>query len=199
MSLQRRTPQERRERAQRRAERRAEPVTAAEIVRALRARHDRERNGSSRAWAFFEELRLGSGFAGVPGRGEERDDLSHVAQRLDAFALCVWPSSGYRRIAYEVKVSRSDFRAEIARPEKRAPALTIANEFYIVVPEGLVDVSEVPEDCGLMDYRRPLPASVARTGQERTGLRIVRRAMWHRTEEPSWRLVASILRAASRD
>lgn len=61
-----------------------------------------------------------------------------------------WPSKGFRTIAFEVKVSRSDFAREINNPRKRKGAELFANECYFVVPNGLVAIEEVPATWGLM-------------------------------------------------
>jgi hypothetical protein len=71
--------------------------------------------------------------------------------RIDLFAMRAWRSGiGHRRVAYEVKVSRADFRSEIARPEKRALALDLAHTLYFACPDGLIEAAEVPEECGLV-------------------------------------------------
>ena len=49
------------------------------------------------SWIYLEELRAGSGF-GVDS-----------SRRFDAWAIETAPSKGNKRIAMEVKVSRSDF------------------------------------------------------------------------------------------
>ncbi len=49
---------------------------------------------------------------------------------------------------YEIKVSRSDFLQD----PKWKLYLQYCNEFYFVVPRGLIDKSELPEDVGLIYY-----------------------------------------------
>jgi hypothetical protein len=60
---------------------------------------------------------------------------------------------------YEVKISRSDFKADFKKPkhnlitEKKFMIETfykVPNYFYFVVPENLVTIEEVPEYAGLM-------------------------------------------------
>lgn len=55
------------------------------------------------------------------------------------------------RIALEIKVSRSDFLSET--DEKRAPWRRFADKFAYVAPEGMIKPSELPEGCGLLEYR----------------------------------------------
>jgi hypothetical protein len=53
-------------------------------------------------------------------------------------------------LGFEFKISRSDFKHEIKHPEKRLAGMSISRAFYFVTPLGMVDVDEVPEDCGLI-------------------------------------------------
>lgn len=54
--------------------------------------------------------------------------------------------------AYEIKVSRSDFLSDIAKPDKWKAYLEVAEALYYVCPEGLVDKKEVPKECGLIYF-----------------------------------------------
>lgn len=54
---------------------------------------------------------------------------------------------------HEVKVSRSDFLADVAKPAKRAGYAAISERFYYVAPEGLLQPEEMPEDAGLLVAR----------------------------------------------
>ena len=54
--------------------------------------------------------------------------------------------------AYEIKVSRSDFLSDIAKPDKRRAYLEVAEALYYVCPEGLIDKKEVPQECGLIYF-----------------------------------------------
>lgn len=96
-----------------------------------------ERYARSEGWLFFREW--------VPGSWEH----TH-GRRIDAFAFNRWSSRGYARIAFEVKRSRQDFRSEVATPEKRAPALGVATQFFFVCPAGVIEGKEVPEETGLL-------------------------------------------------
>jgi len=79
--------------------------------------------------------------------------LLREALGIDALAIHCWRGRGkvpHERVAYEVKVSRSDVRREIARPYKRAGAMAIADRFYFACPELLILAQEVPAGCGLV-------------------------------------------------
>lgn len=84
-------------------------------------------------WLFWKEFYV----------GEDRT--------IDAFAINCWRSKNFRRVAYEVKVSRADFMNEIKDHTKRQPAIEISNEFYFVTLPGLVAVNEIPDICGLIE------------------------------------------------
>ena len=111
-------------------------MTAKDVLDILETRYQPPR------WSFFRELRLGSGYGGKNNKWE---------RRIDAWALDCYPSSGLKRIAFEVKVSRSDFLAEMRQPEKRLPAMEVSNEFYFVAPVGIIQREELPEHCGLIE------------------------------------------------
>lgn len=182
-----------------------DPITAQEIKRAVRKYLERERNGKSLAWAVFEELRLGSGFQHYPSykHGETFEDTSRIGTTIDVFAICTWPSRNFLRRAYEIKVSRSDLLSELANPDKRAPWFDYVNEFYFVVPTGLCSRTEIEArapECGLVVYGRPPKRQPGNWRQtDRSGLRIVKPALRGDSGPPTWRLLASILRAASKD
>ena len=120
-------------------------------------------------WVFFRELRAGSGY----GKSAE--------QRIDAWAMNCWPSSGFLRISFEVKIYRSDFLKELADPTKRQFAMSVSNEFYFVALPGIVNLSEVPEDCGLIEV-----------SEEKIKVRKV--APFRDTDGLSWRFFASLAR-----
>ena len=121
-------------------------------------------------WAFFGELRLGTGYA----------DISE--KRIDAFVLNLWPSKNYRSISFEIKISRGDFKKEVKDPMKRYPGMMISNEFYFVTPPSLISVDELPEYCGLMEVN------------EESKLVTVRRAVYRPKMNPTWNFISSICR-----
>jgi hypothetical protein len=66
--------------------------------------------------------------------------------RLDGWAMNKsWANACVT--GYEIKVSRSDF----LRDDKWHEYLEFCNELYFVTPKGLIDPSEVPAECGLME------------------------------------------------
>lgn len=139
------------------------------ILKALRRRHP------EKEWAFFEELRAGTGY-------KEVTKGINPQQRFDAWAINLYPSKKFLRIAYEIKVSRSDFLREIKHPEKRTQALQLSNQFYFVAPVGLIKPDELPPEAGLIEVENEWESrhTVAAPIREASG--------------PTWQFFASIAR-----
>jgi len=144
-------------------------------------------------WLFLRELRVGTG------------RRNGNAQRLDAFALNSLPHTAMKRICYEVKTSRPDFLAELKQPLKRRIGMRYSNEFYFVTPARLVEIAEIPAECGLIE------AGLATSEEWRhlmtrqagffsfdpgTGKYCIIRvpAPWRDTPGPTWQLLAAMLR-----
>ena len=111
-----------------------------DVLRALRNRHHPRGQAPDGEWVYAEEVRVSTRFSSWRLPGEDTVDralLGAGEQRIDAFALHTWPSRNGLRIAYEVKVSMSDLRRELAQPWKCAAAMALSNEFYLVVPDDL--------------------------------------------------------------
>jgi hypothetical protein len=97
---------------------------------------ERSMHSSQSEWLFLRELRVGTG----------RRNSS--AQRLDAFALNCFPHLAMKRVCYEVKMTRADYLCELKHPLKRRIGMRYSNEFYFVVPGGMLQVAEIPPECG---------------------------------------------------
>ncbi|MDP9167460.1 MAG: hypothetical protein M3O32_15590 [Actinomycetota bacterium] len=68
-------------------------------------------------------------------------------ERIDLLAVGCWRSTGYRWHGYEVKVSRSDWRRELAKPGKAQAHLCHA--WTVVTLPGVVKDGELPAGWGL--------------------------------------------------
>lgn len=147
---------------------RLEPMTSAAVVAEL------QRNYPFPDWLAFPELRIGTGF----GKNAE--------QRLDFWAMAALPSQRFRRVAYEIKISRADFLAELRQPLKRRRALLLSNEFYFVAPPGLIQAGELPPECGLAECEATY------------GLHIKHAAPWRDSAPPTWQFLAAVTRRALR-
>jgi hypothetical protein len=114
-------------------------VSARAIIEQLRLLHSKDEN----QWAVFAELRAGTGYDNQ--------------QRIDLFAMNLYPSNNFRSIAYEVKISRADFVNEIKKPKKRKFAESVAHECYFAVPHAMITSDEVPEGWGLYEINAAGP------------------------------------------
>ena len=93
----------------------------------------------------------------TPSAGTPRDGLSDAARRWlavrpDVYSLaCTKNAARLAPTVHEVKVSRSDFMADLANPDKRGGYLKIAARLVYVAPLGIIDPAEVPDGCGLVE------------------------------------------------
>lgn len=101
----------------------------------------------------------------------------------DAVIASTWPSRGLWLAGVEIKVSRSDWKGELANPDKAAAIGDYCPFWYIAAPAGIVPVAEVPETWGLVEV----------TARSAT---IVKQAPRREHQQPDILLVCSILRAA---
>ena len=144
-------------------------MTASDITAMLKERHPLPE------WAFLAELRGGTGFS-LPGS----------EQFIDAWAINCYASKQWRRVAYEVKVSRSDFQREIKEPLKRRHALSLSNLFYFVAPGGVIPADKVPMECGLLEVKE------FKVGKRRLVETVS--APWRDVGPPAWIFVAALAR-----
>ncbi len=159
---------------------------------------ERAMHASKTEWLFLRELRLSTG------------RINSSAQRLDAFALNCLPHLAMKRVCYEVKTSRADYLCELKHPLKRRVGMRYSNEFYFVAPGGMLDLKEIPAECGLIE------AGVATF--EEWKMLIKRQAgffyfdpergeycvmtvpaPWRDTPGPTWQFVAAMLRNLRRE
>lgn len=141
-------------------------MNAKTITELLKIKHE----GSQ--WARFVELNQGTG-----GR---------MGRRIDFYAMNVWPSNSYHRVAYEIKLTRADFANEINDPTKREFAEKVANECYFVAPAGMIQPDELPEWWGLYE--------VVKNGLRRKVI-----AKQRKIEDPPLAFVASLARCSSEE
>lgn len=125
------------------------PLTANDIKAALRRRYGVDTPGFGhgfKGWITIEELASRTG---------------NYSGTVDLWAMNTWASGNYKTIAHEIKISRSDFFRDL----KKRPTFSFmkgsgfetkydrqaGEEFYYVVPAGMVKPNELPEDAGLME------------------------------------------------
>lgn len=149
-------------------------MDASAITALLRKKHSGE--------VFVEELRGGAGYGGCS------------EGYIDAWTMHPYPSKQNCRIAYEVKISRSDFLRDIKQPLKHRAALLFSNEFYFVAPEGMLGAEDLPLFAGLIEVKEYENGTV----EGRMGLDVSVNAPWRDTSPPSWRFVVSLVRNIER-
>jgi hypothetical protein len=110
-----------------------------------------------------------------------------------------------KRVCYEIKTSRADFLSEMKQPLKRRIGLRYSNEFYFVTPAGLLSISDIPVECGLIQIGRS-PNGSPNTMQPGTDAfryfapqqeaycQVAVPAPWRETPGPTWQFVAGMLR-----
>lgn len=108
-------------------------MNAADLLRMIRARYQ------GPEWAVLDELHDGTG--------------GSATRRFDAVAFNCWPSRGFIRLGFEIKVSRADFSKELSAHEKRAALERHCHEVYFVVSAGVCTAREIPEPWGLLEVR----------------------------------------------
>lgn len=114
-------------------------MTSQDIIKALKRRYKNDSRQTPR-YVIAEEVRLGLGFAYM--------QAGNVARRLDCIVLDTY--SDLAVIGFEIKVSRSDFLADLKLPEKHDQALRTVDKFFWICPEKLIQPHEIPPGMGLM-------------------------------------------------
>lgn len=146
---------------------RDDTITAAQIEDFLQNQHKND--------IWFKELRLSSGF-GMQGR-------------IDFLALNPGPSSGNKATAYEVKVSRADFRRDSHK--KQRGARLFSDQFFFIAPVGVIPHEEVPDWAGLIEISWK---TVSYRKNPFLSPKTVIPAPKRDKDSPSWGLVCSLIR-----
>lgn len=108
-------------------------IQAGGLLRMIQARYQ------GPEWAVLDELHDGTGGSST--------------RRFDAVAFNCWPSRGFIRLGFEIKISRADFSKELAAHEKRAALEKHCHEVYFVVGPNVCTAREIPEPWGLLEVR----------------------------------------------
>jgi len=107
-------------------------------------------------WLVIEEVSSRTGYA-----SPSADNCPLTAmRRIDAIAFGLWPSRGYKRVAFEIKLTRADWLREWEQPFKMIPAFYLSHLFYFILGPNIYkshgeeqDMRDMPwgYDCGLME------------------------------------------------
>lgn len=73
-----------------------------------------------------------------------------TARRYDAVAVSLWGSMGSVVHGFEIKVARSDWRAELLNPSKSAALAKHCDYWWVVAPKDVVQVAEAPTGWGVL-------------------------------------------------
>lgn len=155
-------------------------LTHSQVVDIIRKYYHR----NEREWICIPEMRIGTGYGKAASR------------QVDLFAINCFPSKGHPTIAYEIKVSRADFKRDVAKPDKQRGARLYANEFYYVAPAGILTKEDVPLWAGLIeiDYPGEEPYLPTLRPQSVPRPRVVQAAFKQTRIRPSWSFICSLLR-----
>jgi hypothetical protein len=78
---------------------------------------------------------------------------AYAAGTADALAISVWPSRGLYFVGIEIKVSRHDWRRELANPNKADCIQRYCRHWYVAAPQGIIPTDEVPPTWGLIECK----------------------------------------------
>lgn len=118
----------------------AATMTARDVLRALH-------------WHYSGRYAMLTEVSARPTGFVSTTDPEHRVRRIDALLLRMNTdvTGGIERIAIEVKVTRSDFMADVNDPHKQAPWRALAHRHAFATPAGLVRKEEVPANSGLLE------------------------------------------------
>lgn len=105
--------------------------------------------------------------------------MSGGDRRCDFWTISPNSSAGHKATAYEIKVSRQDFKRDHAF--KQREARLYSDRFFYVTPAGLVQREEVPDWAGLIEF----------DGHQ---LKTVVHAPFRDKDGPTWEFVVSLIR-----
>lgn len=71
--------------------------------------------------------------------------------RPDVYSIRPTSIAAYAHpVVHEVKVRRADLLSDLRNAAKRSAYQALSTEFFYVLPEGLAQVDELPQDCGVL-------------------------------------------------
>lgn len=105
-------------------------------------------------WALAFEVANGTG--------------ANARRYADAVAMNLWPSRGLAIHGFEIKVSKSDWKNELAQPAKAEAVAKYCDFWWVVAPEGIVCPTELPAPWGLLVEKNGLLHAVKPACQKET-------------------------------
>lgn len=87
--------------------------------------------------------------------------------RPDVYSIRYTPVAAYAcPVIHEIKVRRADLLSDLKNADKRAAYQALSSAFYYVLPVGLADPDEIPDDCGVL-YASESGLSLGRPSPQR--------------------------------
>lgn len=123
------------------------------------------------AYVSIPQVRNGTGYA------------RRQTRTCDALIASVYPSRGLYFTGFEIKVSRGDWKKELAHAEKSVELQRFCKYWYVAAPVGVVPVAEIPETWGLVEVQAATAS-------------IVKPAPILEWQQPGLLFVCAVLRAA---
>jgi hypothetical protein len=90
------------------------------------------------AFAYFEQVRNGTG-------------VTRVTRTADALAFGLWPSRGLFMHGVEIKTARSDWKRELADPEKAEEIAQYCDFWWLATSAGVAQLEELPAQWGWLE------------------------------------------------
>jgi len=109
--------------------------------------------------------------------------MSGGDRRCDFWTISPNGSAGFHAVAYEIKISRQDFKRDNA--SKQREARLFSDRFYYATPPGLISKDEVPDWAGLVEVH---------DGQ----VKVIVNAPLRDKDAPTWQFVVSLIRNAGK-
>ena len=141
-------------------------MKSSDICAALRARY------AQPEWALFFEVASGTG--------------ANARRHADALAMNMYPSRGLAILGFEIKVSRGDLKRELINPDKAEEIAKFCNEWWLVVPEGLIKEDDlIPATWGVMECNDDK-------------ISVSKKASWMEGQPVTKQFMAAVVRSAGR-
>lgn len=127
--------------------------TERDMLDALHARYSQRTQGDLARYVCAEHVRAFAGFAGY-GVTPDGDWHSRTMRTADFLAQDTWEAQGVLLHGHEVKVSRSDWLAELADPSKADAIKRYCDRWWLVIPDRAIVRDDLPDDWGLIAFDR---------------------------------------------
>lgn len=81
------------------------------------------------------------------------DTGARAGRWIDALAFGIWPSTGHEIVGIEIKISRGDWKRELAMPEKAQALMRYCTRWFVAAPAGLIKPDELPATWGMLSFK----------------------------------------------